>query len=101
MRTRYAVLLVSGLLFGVPAAAPAKPRPISAAAAFTLPSTKACVADHQLTLLLRKVPHVTWTSATVKVDGRTVKSVKATKRPIRLTGLPNGTFTLKITAKAK
>jgi hypothetical protein len=101
MRTRFAVLLVAGLMLAAPAAAPAKPKPISTAAAFTLPSPKACVAGHQVTLLLRKVPHVTWTSVTVKINGRTVKSGKASFKPIRLTGLPNGTFTLKITAKAR
>src|SRR4051794_23526491 len=64
MRTRYAVLLVAvlALAAAVPSAAAARrPKPIPAAAAFTLPSARACVVGHRLTLLLRRVAHVTWT----------------------------------------
>ena len=106
MGTRYAVLLVAVLapLAGPPnAAAARKPKPIPAAAAFTLPSAKACVARHELTLRLRKVPHVRWRDATVKVNGRTVSVVKGrrTGKPIRVTGLPSGSYRLTVTATAR
>src|SRR5690349_9021924 len=105
MGTRYAVLLVAvlALVAAVPdAAAARRSRPIPATAAFTLPSSRACVAGHRLTLLLRKVPRVRWIGATVKVSGRTVKTVTAsqTRRPIRLARLPSGRYTLTITATA-
>ena len=70
----------------------AKPKAIKPAAAFTLPSAKACVAGGELTLLLRRVSHVKWVGATVTVAGKRVKTVTAKQvtKPIRLTHLPAG-----------
>ena len=81
-------------------AAKPKPRRISAAAAFVLPSATKCVSGHALTLQVRKLAHVTWIGATVKVNGKRSKTIKRSQvtRPIELTGLPTGKFVLAITA---
>src|SRR4051794_41476708 len=85
-------------------AAPAagKPKPIPASSAFNLPSTHRCVADRSLTVSLRRVRHVTWKGATVKVDGKRVKTIKRSQvgKRVTLRALPRGRFVLAITAKA-
>jgi hypothetical protein len=77
------------------------PTPISAAAAFVLPSATKCVSGDALTLQVRKLAHVTWTGATVKVNGNPFKTIKRSQitRPTKLTGLPTRKFVLSITAK--
>jgi hypothetical protein len=76
----------------------ARPRPkrIAAAAAFSLPSVKTCVAGGRLTLRVRRVAHVRWPGAVVKIDGRRFKTIRASQvaRSIRLTRLPAGSFVL-------
>jgi hypothetical protein len=74
---------------------------ISAASAFVLPSAQKCVSGRTLTIQVRKLPHVTWVGATVKVNGKRFKTIKRSQvtRPIKLTGLPTGKFVLAITAK--
>ena len=54
-----------------------------------------------LTSPVRKLRHVTWVGATVKVNGKPFKTIKRSQvtRPIKLTGLPTGKFVLSITAK--
>jgi hypothetical protein len=113
MRTPFVVRagrwpLVAVVLLLAAAAAPsaaARPRPkrIASAAAFSLPSVKTCVAGHRLTLRVRRVAHVRWTGAVVKIDGRRFKTIRASQvaRPIRLTRLPAGTFVLSIRATAR
>ncbi len=85
---------------GAGAGLQAKPRPISAAAAFVLPSTKRCVSLRELTIRLRDVPHVKWVGVTVKVNGKRAKTVKRSQitRLVKLTGLPLGRLALSITA---
>ena len=82
-----------------PPPAPA-PAPISAAKAFTLPSSKACVSRRKFTIHIRKLPGVTFISAVVKVRGKPVATVKRSRitAPVNLTGLPKGTFTVSIIA---
>jgi hypothetical protein len=82
-------------------AARRRPAPISAASAFGLPASNRCVSGHALTLQVRKLAHVTWIGATVKVNGTRFKTLKRSQitEPAKLTGLPTGTFVLSITAK--
>jgi hypothetical protein len=98
-----AVVTLSCALVAATPGATAKPRPIPANAAFSLPSASHCVSGRKLTLKVKKVRHIHWLSATIKINGHTVKTVKGKKlaKPIRLTGLPKTKFTLKITAKAR
>jgi hypothetical protein len=78
------------------------PAPISAAKAFTLPSSKVCVSRRKFTIRIRKLPGVTFISAVVKVRGKPVATVKRSRitAPVNLTGLPKGTFTVSIIALA-
>ena len=77
--------------------------PISAAAAFSLPSTKTCVSGRALTFKMRKLSGVTWSSVTVSVDGKRFETVRLSDppRPVKLTGLPSGSIDLKLTARTK
>jgi hypothetical protein len=79
-----------------------KPKAISAAKAFSLPSSKACLSRRSFTIRIRKVSGVTWVSAVVKVRGKRVKTVKRSRitAPVNLKGLPKGRFSVSITAKA-
>src|SRR5690348_8151835 len=88
-----AIVLAAGTL----ASGAKKPRPISAASAFSLPSTKVCVGGNGLTFRLRTLLHVRWTTVTVFVNGRRVKTVKLARhlQPVKLRGLPSGTFVLR------
>jgi hypothetical protein len=101
---RYGLTITAVLLAAIVAApsAAAKPKPIPDASAFALPSTLQCVADRTLKLRLRKLRHVKWLGATIKVDGKRVKTVKRSQvtRPVTLTRLPRGRFALSITARA-
>jgi peptidylprolyl isomerase len=83
-------------------AATLKPKPIPAAAAFTLPSAKQCVRGRALTLHVHTVPGVKWTGATVTVNSKRVKDLTRAqvKRSVKLTDLPLATFALSITARA-
>ena len=67
-----------------------KPKPISAASAFILPSASQCVIGRKLTIQLRAPRGVTWIGANVYVNGRHFKTVKRSQitKPVRLTGLP-------------
>jgi hypothetical protein len=78
------------------------PKLISAAKAFSLPSSKACLSKRSFTIRIRKLPGVTWVSAVVKVRGKRVKTIKRSRitAPVNLRGLPKGRFTVAITAKA-
>jgi hypothetical protein len=71
---------------------------IAAASVVSLPSTKQCVSGGQLTLQLRKVAHVRWIGATVKVNNRRVKSIARARvaKVVRITGLPTGSFVLTV-----
>jgi hypothetical protein len=77
--------------------------PISAAAAFGLPSAKTCVSGHALTFRMRKLSGVTWTSVTVSVNGKRFETVRLSvpPRPVKLAGLPSGSIDLKLTAHTK
>jgi hypothetical protein len=101
MAPRLAALLVA-VSSAVPAKAGQRRKPITVASAFTLPSTKACMRGATLTIGVRKPRRVTWGTVTVAVNGRRVANLKRPniKRSIRLTGLPNGTLRLTITARA-
>ncbi len=92
---------VGGPIFGEGASFGHRPRQISPASAFVLPSTKQCVSGHQLTIELRTLPHVRWVEATIDVNGARFKTIKRSQltRPVRLTGLPGGRFALSITAR--
>jgi hypothetical protein len=76
--------------------------PISAGAAFVLPPAGTCVSGHQLSIALRKVAHVTWRSATVKVNGRVVRTLSRTELAagVTLHHLPSRRFVVSISAKA-
>jgi hypothetical protein len=92
---------VGGPIVGEGASFGHRPRQISAASAFVLPSTKQCVGDRELTIQLRTLPHVRWIGATVDVNGARFKTIKRSQltRPVRLTGLPSAHFVLSITAR--
>ena len=77
--------------------------PISAGAALVLPSQSQCVKDGQLTVQLRKISHVSWTSVVVKVNGRRLTTISPTQvnRPVQISGLPTGSITLSITAQTR
>ena len=75
---------------------------ISPAKAFTLPSAKACLSRRSFTIRIRRLPGVVWVSAVVKVRGKRVKTVKRSRitAPVNLKGLPEGRFSVTITATA-
>ncbi|MDA0165213.1 hypothetical protein OM076_33405 [Solirubrobacter ginsenosidimutans] len=81
------------------AAAHAAPKPISGA--FVLPSAKHCV--RSLTVQVRALPRVKWTSASISIDGKRFKKLERAQvtRPVQLNKLPTGSFVVSITAKAK
>jgi hypothetical protein len=89
------------VLATAPSATP-KPKAISAAKAFSLPSARACVSRRKFTIRIRKLPGVTWTGAKVRVRGKLVRTIKRSRitAPVNLTGLPRGRFTVAITATA-
>jgi YVTN family beta-propeller protein len=80
----------------------ATPKVISAAAAFSLPSSKQCVSKRRFTIHVRTLPAITWVGATIRINHKRVKTVGRAhiKALINLVGLPKGTFVLSITAKA-
>lgn len=84
-----------------PAGVSASSRVVPASTAFLLPSSSKCVSKRELTIELRSVKHVKWISATVKVNGKQVATIKRSQvgRSVRLTSLPVGTFTVSIAAK--
>jgi hypothetical protein len=98
-----AVVLLVATAIPPSATARLRPKRITAAAAFSLPSVKTCVAGRRLTLRLRRVAHVRWTGAVVKIDGKRFKTIRASQLggPIRLTRLPAGSFVLTIKATAR
>jgi hypothetical protein len=75
--------------------------PLSAAAAFVLPSSGQCVKGNTLKVTLRKISHLAWTSVVVKLDGRRLTTISPSQagQPVSLDGLPSGAYTLSITAK--
>ena len=85
------------------AGAKPKRKPISPAAAFTLPPAKQCVSKAGLTLRVRKIARVKWTGATIKLDGKRFATFGRHALPgaLKLTGLPSKRFAVSITAKAK
>ena len=76
--------------------------PLDPAKSFVLPSSKKCVSRRSFRIRVRKIPSVTWVSATIKVNGKRVDTVKGKRltAAISLKKLPAGRFTVKITAKA-
>jgi hypothetical protein len=76
---------------------------ISAEAAFVLPSSRHCLTRPELTLQLRKLPHVHWVGGTVKVNGKRVKVIERSQAgsPVQITNLPTGRIVLTITAVPK
>jgi hypothetical protein len=92
---------VGGPIVGEGASFGHRSRQISAASAFVLPSTEQCVPGHELTVELRKLPHVRWIGATVEINGKRFATIKHSQltRPVTLTGLPGGRFVLSIAAK--
>jgi Regulator of chromosome condensation (RCC1) repeat len=77
-------------------------KPISGAAAFSLPPANQCVSRRRFTIHVRTLPGITWVSAVIKINGKRVKSVGRSHITalVSLVGLPKGTFVLSITAKA-
>lgn len=68
-----------------------------------LPASKTCVSRRSFRIRVRKIPAVTWVSATIKVNGKRVDTVKGKRltAAISLKKLPAGRFTVQITAKAR
>src|SRR5204863_6601228 len=87
------VAVTTAMAAGTLASGKAKRKPISAAAAFILPSTKVCARGHKLTFRLRKLPHARWLSVMVSVNGQNFETIRLPQipRPVNLTGLPSGT----------
>lgn len=77
------------------------PKPVSAAAAFSLPPAKQCVSKRKFTIHVRTLSGITWVGAVIKINHKRVKTVGRAriKALINLVGLPKGTFVLSITAK--
>jgi CSLREA domain-containing protein len=75
--------------------------PLSANAAFSFPSPRKCVSRRHFIIHIRKLPGITFVSATVKVNGKRVKVFRGSQltAPVDLRGLPKGLFTVSITAK--
>ena len=97
-------LTLTAVLLATTATAPsaiARSKSISAASAFSLPSAQRC-AGSTLKLKLRKLRHVKWLGATIKIDGRRVKTLKRLQvtKPVTLRHLPRVRFVLSISAKA-
>jgi YVTN family beta-propeller protein len=78
------------------------PKPLSAAAAFSLPSAKQCVSRRRFTIHVRTLPGITWIGAVIKINHKRIKTLKRSRITalVNLVGLPKGTFILSITAKA-
>jgi hypothetical protein len=87
----------------MPAATPTPtPSPkLTASNAFSLPSAKRCVSRRKFTIRIRRVPHVKFVSAVVKVNGTRVKTIKRKRitAPVNLIGLPKGRFKVTISAR--
>ena len=97
-------LTLTAVLLATTATAPsaiARSKSIPAASAFSLPSAQRC-AGSTLKLKLRKLRHVKWLGATIKIDGRRVKTLKRSQvtKPVTLRHLPRVRFVLSISAKA-
>lgn len=77
-------------------------KPISAAAALSLPPAKGCVSRRRFTVHVRTLPGITWVAAVIKINHKSIKSLGRShiSALVNLTGLPKGTFVLSITAKA-
>lgn len=100
---RLGTLVVSALIVLALAAVPAgAARPISGAAAFTLPAATNCLAKRELSFQLRKVSHVKWSSLTVTVNGKRVLLLKKphVPRTIVVPNLPEGKLAIALTAKS-
>jgi hypothetical protein len=71
---------------------------ISAASVIVVPSTGQCVSGHRLAFQLRKVAHVRWVTATVKINGKRVRTITRAHgaKVVTLTRLPARTFVLAI-----
>jgi hypothetical protein len=79
-----------------------KPRHISSYAAFDMPSTTRCVKHNELTLQWNRIPRVKWVKGVVKVNGRTVETLRRSEivQTLTVTGLPSGRISFSITAFA-
>ena len=79
-----------------------KPKQISPAAAFTLPSAKQCVSRRRFVVHVRKLPGITWVGAVIKINHKRIKTLGRSHITalVNLVSLPKGTFVLSITAKA-
>ena len=78
-----------------------KPKLRSISIASALPSAKHCLSRPELTIRLPRLRHVSWTGATVTVNGSRVRTIKRSEvaTPVSLTGLPTGTIVVSIAAK--
>jgi hypothetical protein len=74
---------------------------IKPSAVFTLPSNKRCASRRSFRIRLKAPKGVKLASATVRVNGKLVKTVKGKRltAPVDLRGLPKGTFTVKVEAR--
>jgi hypothetical protein len=97
-----AIRVFSGGVANAATATATKLQPISPATVFVLPSTKQCVSRNQLTIRFHKLAHISWISASVKVNGKRVLSIRRSQlaTAVRLGGLPGGSFVLSVTVKA-
>ncbi len=86
----------------VPAPVVPKPKPAPKASdIIVFPSSKACVSRRNFKIRLRNLAGVTIVSATVKVTGKRVQTVRGKRltAPVDLRGLPRGRFTVTISLK--
>jgi peptidylprolyl isomerase len=95
-------LLAAGVI-SLPCGVAGAREPIPAARAFELPRAQTCVGKRSLAFSLRPVEGTTWKSATVNVDGKRFKRVRAgaATRAVQLNWLPRGRFTLTVTAQTR
>ena len=79
-----------------------KPKGLSAARAFSLPSAKQCVSRRHFLLHVRRYPGVTWIGAVIKINHKRIRTLGRSHITalVDLRGLPKGTFVLSITATA-
>ncbi len=80
---------------------PIAPPAIKPSAVFTLPSNKKCASRRSFRIRLKSPKGVKLASATVRVNGKLVKTVKGKRltAPVDLRGLPKGSFTVKVEAR--
>ena len=83
---------------------PAPAAPVAATApSIIAPPAQSCASRREFTIKLRERKRDPLVSAVVRVNGKKVQTVKRSRitAPVKLTGLPKGRFTVKITAKTR